>query len=178
MRSLENLVQRFNDVPNPRRTDCGNFKYSTSSILTCSFCAIMAGYHGARSITDFMRDNYTILNLIVGLPFGVPSHDTITRVLSNVDPQRVADICREWAGINKLTPEFLQTDGKTIRGSKENGEKTVHIVSVYAQDFAASLLEKQVCEKENEILAFEQILLSNQIDFRGKTVTGDAMFCL
>ncbi|MBR4742010.1 MAG: transposase family protein [Desulfovibrio sp.] len=59
----------------------------------------MAGSHGPRSIPEFMTDNYGILNHLVGLPFGVPSHDTIMRVLSNVDPQQVADICRKWAEI-------------------------------------------------------------------------------
>ena len=77
----------------------------------------------------------------------------------------------------KLNSEFLQTDGKTICGSKENGEKTVHIVSVYAHNFAATLFEKQICQEENEILVFEQILLSKKILFQVKTVTWDTMFC-
>ena len=64
MSSLEKLAQDFDYVYHPRRTYCGNFKYSTSSILTCSFCATMAGYHGTRFSTDFMADNYDILNLL------------------------------------------------------------------------------------------------------------------
>ena len=177
MATLSGLVELLKSTGDFRRTDCGNFKHSLPSVLTGVFCATMAGCIGARSIADYINDNFLILNRLISFPNGVPSHDTILRVLQNVNPQTIADILRGWAGIDKLDPVFLQTDGKSIRGSKSNGEKAAHIVTVYAGDFAASLLEQQVFEKQNEISAFEGILLAKKINFNGKTVTGDAMFC-
>ncbi len=177
MSTLIDLVTTLRPLDDFRRVECGNFKHHLSSILVSIFCATMAGCFGARAVSDFIADNYLALHNLVGLPNGVPSHDTITRVLANVNAPVLADLLRSWSGIDKLDPQFLQTDGKTIRGSKENGEKTAHIVTVFAGDYAASLMEEQVSEKQNEISAFELILLSNRINFEGKVVTGDAMFC-
>ena len=177
MSNLNDLVKSLNQVEDIRRTECGNFKHSLPSVIASAFCATMAGCTGYRSISHFIEDNLVLLNANVGLLHGVPSPDTIRRVLTAADPQVLADIFRKWAGIDKLDPKYLQTDGKSVRASKEDGEKTVHIVTVYASDFAASLLEEQVFDKENEISAFERILLANKINFNGKCVTGDAMFC-
>ena len=177
MCNLNDLITKLDTVEDLRRTEFGNFKYSLSSIIGCSFCAVMAGYKGSRAIVDFIEDNFKMLNHFIGLPHGVPSHDTINRVLQSVDAQKLAEIFREWAGIDKLDPAYLHVDGKTIRGSKCKDQKAAHIVSVYAGDYAASICEEQVYEKQNEISAFERIFLANKINFSGKTVTGDAMFC-
>lgn len=171
---LANTLRHLDDF---RRTDCGNFRHPLSSIVASVFCAIMAGCYGARAISDFIEDNFSALHHYFGFPNGVPSHDTITRVIANVDAQILAELFRAWCGIDKLEPKFLQTDGKTVCGSKQNGEKAVHILTVYAGDFGASLVEEQVYEKQNEISAFERVLISDKINFAGKVVTGDAMFC-
>lgn len=177
MPTLKNLLTSLNQLDDPRRTTCGNFKYSLASMIACIFCATMAGCFGCRAIADYIADKFFILNIVIGLPNGVPSHDTINRILENTDTQLLAKIFREWAGIDKIDPEYLQVDGKTIRASKNNGEKASHIVTVYATDYKASLLERGVYDKENEISAFENMLIAQQINFAGKTVTGDAMFC-
>ena len=177
MPSLQSLAKALRAMDDFRRIDYGNFTYSLSSVLTCAFCATMAGCCGARAISDFMTEWFDPLNKLVGLPHGVPSHDTINRVLISVDSLYLGQILREWAGVVELHPHHLQVDGKTICGSKENGKNVTHIVTVFAGEFAASILETKVFDKQNEISAFESVLLSKQIDFSGKVVTGDAMYC-
>ena len=178
MRSLNDLKVALNSLDDGRRTDCGNFKYSTASIVGCTFCAVMAGYQGARAYADFIEDNYIILNLYFDLP-GIPSHDTINRVLASVDPHDLSNVFRTWSGISLLAPENIQVDGKTIRASRMGGEQAAHIVTVYAEDYSACLLEEMVNGKGNEISAFEQILAAHKDSgfFEGKIVTADAMFC-
>ena len=157
---LANTLRHLDDF---RRTGCGNFRHPLSSVVASAFCAIMAGCYGARAIRDFIEDNFPALNHFFSFPNGVPSHDTITRVFAHIDAQVLADLLRSWSGIDKLDPKYLQTDGKTVCGSRQNEEKAVHILSVYAGDFGASLVEEQVYEKQNEISAFEKVLVSNRI---------------
>ena len=77
----------------------------------------MAAYNGCRAIIDFIENNVAMLNHFIGLPHGVPSHDTINSVLHSVDAQTMAHIFREWAVIEKLNPEYVHVDGKTLCGT-------------------------------------------------------------
>ena len=123
MATLSGLVELLKSTGDFRRTDCGNFKHSLPSVLTGVFCATMAGCIGARSIADYINDNFLILNRLISFPNGVPSHDTILRVLQNVNPQTMADIFRGWAGLINWTQYlYKQTESPSV-GAKVMAKK-------------------------------------------------------
>lgn len=65
-------------------------------------------------------------------------------------------------------------DGKTLRGTIPTGEtQGAHLLSIYQANRCATLAQCAVANKENEISAAPRLI--EQVDVRGKTVTGDAM---
>lgn len=65
-------------------------------------------------------------------------------------------------------------DGKTLRGTIPTGEtQRAHLLSIYQANHCATLAQIAVANKENEISAAPRLI--EQVDVRGKTVTGDAM---
>jgi len=65
-------------------------------------------------------------------------------------------------------------DGKTLRGTIPSGEtQGAHLLSIYQANHCATLAQCAVANKENEISAAPRLI--EQVDVRGKTVTGDAM---
>lgn len=65
-------------------------------------------------------------------------------------------------------------DGKTLRGTIPTGEtQGAHLLSIYQVNQRATLAQCAVANKENEISAAPRLI--EQVDVRGKTMTGDAM---
>ena len=175
--ALLDLNQRLQLLPDPRRTTSGHYLHNLGSIVASTFCAISNGRTGYRAIADFIEDNIDALRLYVDFPNGSPSHDTIRRCMNNVDPKSLARIFRAWAGVDSIDPTYLQADGKTIRGSKSDDGKATHVLTLFASDYMASLMEVEVGEKANEITAFKTVVDNPEVDFEGKVITADAILC-
>lgn len=124
-----------------------------------------------NSHEDFLRKYFKMEN-------GVPSHDTFQRVMGIIDPKVIQQLQLEWngylatnegEGLNKI----LNIDGKTMRGSRTEDKKPLHVVSAYCDEDGFCLGQNVVNEKENEIVAIPQLLDTLQI--KGYVVTIDAM---
>jgi len=76
----------------------------------------------------------------------------------------------------KLTAgELVGIDGKTLRGSKGNGKKAIHMVSAWAGGCGVVLGQTKGDEKSNEITAIPELL--DILNLRGCIVSIDAMGC-
>jgi hypothetical protein len=64
-------------------------------------------------------------------------------------------------------------DGKTLRGSRSDGGKAVHLMSALLHQEGLVVSQTAVSEKSNEITAVRPLL--EPIDIKGKMVTADAM---
>src|SRR5690606_30975233 len=109
---------------------------------------------------------------------GIPSHDTINRVFSNLRPKLFEKMFVEWVGGLKngdICKEVISIDGKSIRGSKDSfhGQSAIHMVSAWAANNELVLGQLKVSEKSNEITAIP--LLLELLDIQGSIVTIDAM---
>ena len=117
---------------------------------------------------------------------GIPSADTILRVLAKIDTEQLGKVFIEYAryvfGNRIKDGDVIAIDGKTECGSEyspvaENGteHKAVHMVSAWAsrlQEFVSGRLKE---EKSNEITAIPELL--ELLDLKGVIVTIDAMGC-
>lgn len=81
----------------------------------------------------------------------------------------------EEAKIEQVKIEQVRAiDGKTLRGTIPSGEtQGAHLLSIYQASRCATLAQCAVANKENEISAAPRLI--EQVDVRGKTMTGDAM---
>jgi len=111
------------------------------------------------------------------LPYGIPSHDTISRVFSALDPQGLQTCCINWLRrISQLIPEeIIAVDGKSLCGSKRVNEckKALHIINAWSSANRICLGQLKVADKSNEIPAVPELL--KLLYIQGAIVTLDAM---
>lgn len=111
------------------------------------------------------------------LPHGIPSHDTLSRVFSALDPKGLQSCCIQWLKrISQLIAEdIIAVDGKALRGSKRVNEckKALHIINVWSCANQVCLGQLKVEDKSNEIPAVPELL--KLLYIKGAIVTLDAM---
>ena len=71
--------------------------------------------------------------------------------------------------------ECVSIDGKTIRGSRDESDHVIHMVSAWANKNQMVLGQVRTDEKSNEITAFPELLAL--LELKGCIVTIDTMGC-
>lgn len=150
-------------------------RYSLSTILFLVFVCQMAGIETWKEMEDFIEMHEVLLGEYVDLTAGCPSHDTLERVMSMVNPEFLSALK---VNFSQSTEHFdigkiIAIDGKTMRGNGSQKQKPNHIVTAYDGGNRISLSQVCVEEKSNEITAIARLL--RQIDLRKGIVTIDAM---
>lgn len=126
----------------------------------------------------FAKSNEEFLKQYIELKNGIPSHDTIQRVMGNIAPEYMQGVYKKWNElVNSNEGETLKKiiciDGKTMRDNKSKEQKANHIVSAWCDMDDFCMGEKKVEEKSNEITAIPQLL--DVIQVKGCVITVDAM---
>jgi predicted transposase YbfD/YdcC len=157
--------------------------HSLHTILFVAVAATIAGADGPEDMEKFADRKRDWLEQFVDLSDGVPSHDTIGRVLGIIKPRQFQDAFLSWiSSLSSLqdqegNPIFIPIDGKTMRGSYKNADKSdmLHIVSAWASQQGITLGQVAVDSKSNEITAIPKLL--EMLDLNGAIVSIDAMGC-
>lgn len=161
-----------------------NVKHKTEDIILITLFAILAKCDEWTEIEAFARKKEKWLKKYLELPNGIPSHDTIQRVISILNPQSLyTDIINYLIDkINEITTtserDILSMDGKTSNGSKRNigknkDENVVNTMSVYSTNYGISLIQDYIEEKSNEIPMGPKLL--EKLNLEGCIVTADAL---
>ena len=167
----------FDSLPDPRieRTKL----HELTDILFIVICATLCSMEGWEEMEDFANERKAWLKQFITLANGVPSHDTLRRVFSKLDPcvfQRCF-ICWVDGLESKIDGQVIAIDGKTVRGSTDNrnGRSAIHMVSAWACENQLVLGQIKVDDKSNEITAIPELL--DALFIENSVVTIDAMGC-
>ncbi len=97
---------------------------------------MLCGAEGWVEIAEFGKAKEAFFTELLGLPNGIPSHDTFGRVFALLDPKQFArQFCASFVqGISKTVKGVIAIDGKTLRRSHdhESEKKALHMVSAWA----------------------------------------------
>lgn len=172
------LQEYFEKLQDPRQTS--KVRYPLYEIIIVVICGVIAGCEGWDDIADFARVKEEWYREALGLRLesGIPSHDTLQRVFTLLDPKELEKGFRKWVGsMKKQTKEqeIVSIDGKTVRGSKNEDKNPLHMVSAWANEAQLVLGQIATEEKSNEITAVPALL--KMLDIEGAIVTADAMSC-
>lgn len=171
------FAECFEKVEDPRLNRTR--KHLLIDILAITLFGIMAGAQTFDEIQMFGDIHHEWLKKYLELPNGIPSHDTINRVLSMLNPEVLQKSFLEWIGRIKgyVNENVIAIDGKTIKGSHQNskGLKALHILNAYSCANGLSLGQMKVDGKTNEITVIPKLL--EQLMLEGAIVTIDAMGC-
>lgn len=172
----------FGDVSDPRIERSKSHRLL--DILFIAVAGTMAGCEGPSDIAEFARTQLAWCRKFVPLAGGVPSHDTIGRVLALLKPQEFQQAFVDWiaalvsdSAAEDEQPRFVPIDGKTLRGSHGARERKqpLHLVSAWATRQGMLLGQVAVDEKSNEITAIPRLLA--MLELHGAIVSIDAMGC-
>jgi predicted transposase YbfD/YdcC len=169
--------RHFKDLEDPRveRTR----KHPLINIVFMTVCGVLSGANSIAAIHEFALDRRGWLAGYLDLSGGIPSEDTLGRVLARLDPGAFEKGLLSWIrDVQELTADrVVAIDGKTLRGSAdgEAGRAAIHMVSAWATENKLSLGQVVVAEKSNEITAIPDLL--DLLEISGALVTIDAMGC-
>jgi hypothetical protein len=89
------LYQIFSMLPDPRIRR--NRKHSLIDIVILSILAVLSGASSWDAIALFGKTNLDFLRQLIPLRHGIPSHDTINRVFSALNPNAFERLFMQWA---------------------------------------------------------------------------------
>ena len=169
------FIECFGELADPRveRTK----KHMLLDIIGLSICGVLSGAEGWEEIEDFGKEHEAWFKQFLLLPNGNPSHDTISRVFSALDPQGLQAGCIKWLKRISclLSEDIIAIDGKSLRGSKQVNQckKALHIINAWSCANQVCLGQLKVADKSNEIPAVPELL--KLLYLKGAIVTLDAM---
>jgi predicted transposase YbfD/YdcC len=171
------VFRYFTRLRDPRRKHLK--RHLLIDIIVIAICAVIAGADDWQQIVTFAQQRRLWLQTFLGLPNGIPSHDTFERVFERLDPYAFQACFQQWveALAQTLGLGHIAIDGKTLRhsGNKPKGWKPLHIVSAWATQCHLTLGQVVTDQKSNEITAIPKLL--ELLDLHGALVTIDAMGC-
>jgi predicted transposase YbfD/YdcC len=169
------LVEEFLEfVEDPRvaRTR----KHSLETILVLSVLAVICGADSFVEIEEYGELKQEWLSTFLDLSNGIPSHDTIGRVLALLSTTQLTQAFQRWtrAMAELSRSKLVAIDGKTLRRSfKHAGDHAfVHMVSAWSHANQAVLGQVKTDDKSNEVTAIPALL--DLLDIRKALVTIDA----
>jgi predicted transposase YbfD/YdcC len=164
-------------IPDPRIERCK--KHLLVDILLLCIIGMVCGVESIEDITFFGATHLEWLKQYLALPHGIPSADTILRVLGRIDHTKFEECFLAWTQgyfRERVKPgSVIAIDGKTVRGSATETERGIHLVSAWADELGLVLGQVKTAEKSNEITAIPELLAA--LDLSGCIITIDAMGC-
>ena len=181
------ILECFEDLEDPR--SAVNRKHLLGDLIVIAICAVIAGADGPQAIGVWAASNQDWLKQHLELPHGIPSHDTIGRLLALLKPAAFQTCFQNW--IRALRTDGEPTAGETARGEQEviaiDGKAlrrshdrkhnlgALFLVSAWSVQHGVSLGQLATEEKSNEITAIPELI--DHLDVGGATVTIDAAGC-
>ena len=171
------LLKHFSTLPDPRvdRTK----RYPLVEILFLVISAVISGCDGWKSIHDFGEIKLEWLKKYLPYEEGIPTDDTIARVMRRLDTKAFAACFMTWmSAVSAVTKEkIVSIDGKTLRHSynRRDDKSAIHMVSAWSHANGVVLGQEKTNEKSNEITAIPELLQA--LALKGCIVTIDAMGC-
>ena len=170
------IIMSISKVSDPRinRTK----KYTLAEVLFLVISACVSGCNTWSSMATFGEEKIDWLRKHLPYLNGVPSEDTIVRVMRIIDPaclQKALEECTR--NIIDSPSKVINIDGKTNCGSYDTAEdkSALHVVSAFCEENKVALCNESVPNKGSELTAMRNII--DMLNLKDATVTIDALGC-
>lgn len=177
------IVEYFKELEDPRSTI--NRRHLLVDLIVICVLAVIAGADGPKAIGLWAAANGEWLKSYLKLPGGIPSHDTIGRLLATLKPQAFQNCFQKWIAAlstdadaeSEDEKEHIAIDGKALRRSHDRRRELgpLFLVSAWSVRRGISLGQLATAEKSNEITAIPELL--DEIEVTNAVVTIDAAGC-
>lgn len=184
--SASSLAAALAQVPDPRRA--ASVVYPLPAVLALAVAAILANHGSVLAMAEWgARQDATILAALGFPPGRTPCQSTLQRLFRQLDGDAVAAAMRTYFGARVApattnpAPQGVAIDGKAHRGRLRfaNSGSPVHALSAFCHDAGIVLAHEPIdasADKVEAELSVAPALLA-RIDWHGRVLTGDALFC-
>lgn len=161
--------------------------YPLNEVLFLVFSSCLCGLSSFEEIVFFGHEKLDWLRQYLPYKNGIPSHDTINRLLGQIKVSSLSRILSEIFGREIVLEEekLLQIDGKRHRGSatiaqqqtkkSDGGKQLAAMVNLYSESRQLCLASVAIDCNTGEVGAVEALL--NSIEVKDATLSLDAGFC-
>jgi predicted transposase YbfD/YdcC len=167
----------FDELPDPRMERTR--RHRLTDIVVLVLIGTICGREGWDDIAWHAEEWEEELRTILELPGGIPSADTLRRVMGALDPRAFGKMFIAWtqAMCESTCGKLVSIDGKTVRGSFRGatGEGALHLVNAWVSENQMVLGQYATDVKSNELTAIPELLAL--LELRGATVSIDAIGC-
>ncbi len=182
------LLAAFATIPDPRRHQ--GIRFALPAILTLAVAAILSNHLSVLAIAEWGNDQDRDLLATLGFPDGItPVQSTIQRLFRKLDPDRLsAALTAHFARGGPTKPPPRGSQGVAIDGKAQRGRlafdasgSPVHALSAFLHEQGIVLAQEPIdsngpTDKAEAELTVAPALLE-RIDWQGRVMTGDALFC-
>lgn len=173
MEKLLNWMEYIEDVRQSRKV-----RHKLKDILVIVLFASLTNADEWVEIALFAKEYQDYLRKYIELKNGIPSHDTLNRVMGLISSKILQQPYGKWQELlsrneGETLKKIICIDEKSMRFNKRKDGKPSHIVSAWSREEGFCLEQKAVDEKSNEITAIPELL--DKIQIKGQIITIDAM---
>ncbi len=173
---MDELIAKLEWINDPRQS--WKTKHKMMDIIVIVLLSTLGNCDDWEEIQAFAVYNEEVFRQFLELPNGIPSKDTIRRVMGMVEPEALQAFQLQWNDMlnsdeGEKLKRIINIDGKTMRGSGNKHQSPWHVVSAWSKEDGISFGQTVVNEKENEIVAIPKLLGS--IKIANAVVTVDAI---
>lgn len=171
MNSSLSLIEHFKLLPDPRKER--SKKHKLLDIFGIVIAASICGAEGWDEIALFAKSKKKWLENFLDLENGIPSADTIRRVIERINPKKFESCFANWSRslFENTEGKIVSIDGKSVRNSDP-----LCLVSAWCNANKGVCLGQVATEvKSNEITAIPRLL--SLLEINGALVTIDAAGC-
>ena len=121
IQDVDSIVENFKELEDPRSTI--NQRHLLGDLIVICIMGVIAGADGPLAIGIWAENNERWLRQRLQLPRGIPSHDTIGRLLAALSPLGFQSCFESWiASISvdegQVDLKQIAVDGKVLRRSQ------------------------------------------------------------
>jgi predicted transposase YbfD/YdcC len=182
--SPQSLAAAFADLPDPRRT--ASITYPLVAILTLAVSAILANHLSVLAIAEWGARQPPEHLRTLGFGQGrTPCQSTLQRLFCQLDGTALAQVLTQWFA-PRAQPSADGLQGVAIDGKAQRGRLRfpadggpVHALSAFCHETGIVLAHAPItisADKVEAELTVAPTLLA-RVDWQGRVLTGDALFC-
>jgi predicted transposase YbfD/YdcC len=183
--SPDTLLAAVTTIPDPRRA--ASVVYPLSSLLAVLVSALLANQHSVLAIAEWAARQSDAILVPLGLRAGqTPCQSTLQRLLVRLDPTAVSAALSTALAQAAPAPtgrgsQGIAIDGKAQRGRLQyaTGGCPVHALSALLHGTGIVLAQAPITAGDDKAEAELTVApaLVARLDWRGRVLTGDALFC-
>jgi hypothetical protein len=180
------LLNAFDAIPDPRCAQ--GRRFSLAAMLTLTVAALLANQRSVLAIAEWAADQPREVLAALGVADGVTPHQTtLGRLYQRLDETATTQVVSTFmAGLDEGArargQQGIAIDGKAQRGRQAYDDPptgVVQVLSVVCHDTGMVLAQEPIAHLGDQAKAELTLApaLVARLDWRGRVLTGDALYC-